>query len=93
MPKSEIGNKRTPSTTWKWELRRVRADAARQAAQSPEASLRGLQGLSRREPVTITLTYRGGGEAWFEIRARGRRIMRPGHEALYDLARELWADT
>lgn len=33
----------------------------------------------------LTVTYRGGPEAWYEIRARGVTIRRPGTMALHDL--------
>lgn len=33
----------------------------------------------------LEISYRGGPEAWYEIRARGVTIRRPGHIALHDL--------
>lgn len=38
-----------------------------------------------RDPLTITVTYRGGPECWWEIRARGVTIRRPGVTALHDV--------
>lgn len=45
-----------------------------------------------REPLTITVTYRGGAECWYEIRARGTTIRRPGHVAIHDLFRWINGD-
>ena len=42
-----------------------------------------------REPLTITVTYRGGSECWWEIRARGTVVRRPGSEALHDVLAHL----
>nr|CRY96850.1 hypothetical protein [uncultured prokaryote] len=38
-----------------------------------------------REPLTITVTYRGGSECWWELRARGVTIRRPGSLSLHDV--------
>lgn len=38
-----------------------------------------------RDPLTVTITYRGGPECWWEIRARGTVIRRPGSVALHDV--------
>lgn len=38
----------------------------------------------RWSPLTITLVYRGGAEAWYQIRARGRVWHFPGHLCLHD---------
>jgi len=42
-----------------------------------------------RDPLTVTVTYRGGSECWWEIRARGVVIRRPGHVALHDVLSHL----
>lgn len=40
---------------------------------------------NRREPLTLSVKYRGGAEAWYEIKARGRTYRVPGHRALHDV--------
>lgn len=42
-----------------------------------------------REPLTVTVTYRGGPECWWEIRARGTVIRRPGVTSLHDVLSHL----
>ena len=37
-----------------------------------------------RDPLTITVTYRGGPECWWELKARGVTIRRPGSVSLHD---------
>jgi hypothetical protein len=49
---------------------------------TPQALLRRRD---RRKPLTITVTYRGGPECWWELRARGAIVRRPGHVALEDV--------
>lgn len=93
MPDVDDGNNRTPSTTWGW--RRIKIAPAPQAEEHrerSEASLGSLLRWPRRKPLTITLKYRGGAECWWEIRARGRTIRRPGYVAVHDLMRELFRD-
>jgi hypothetical protein len=50
--------------------------------------------LSRRDPrkpLEITIKYRGGPECWWEVRARGVTLRRPGHMAIHDLFVEITA--
>ena len=36
-------------------------------------------------PLTMMLTYRGGAEAWWEVKCRGRTYHFPGHLCLHDV--------
>lgn len=38
-----------------------------------------------RDPLTLTIRYRGGAEAWYEIRARGSVGRIEGHICLHDV--------
>lgn len=64
------------------------------APQASRTSRRGLHPatLSKRdprEPLTMTITYRGGPECWWEIKTRGVTIRRPGYVAIHDLMSEV----
>lgn len=37
------------------------------------------------QPISVTLRYGGGGEAWVVVRGRGETNVYPGHVALIDL--------
>lgn len=92
MTSEQSSNGRSPSTTWAW--RRVKISQAPQAmSTASEASPPSGSLLSwpRRKPLTLTLVYRGGPEAWWEVRARGRVWRRPGVTALHDLMTEVAA--
>lgn len=90
MPESHDANERTPSTNWEWGLRKIRsAPPAESRAERSESSLGSLLAWPRRKPLSITVKWRGGPEAWWEIRARGRTIRRPGHLALHDVLCEI----
>jgi hypothetical protein len=39
----------------------------------------------RRKPLTLTISYRGGPECWYEIHARGSIGRFPGYTALEDV--------
>jgi hypothetical protein len=82
-------NARSPSTTWAW--RRVKIGRPPEASSnSGSKSLHSTQ-LARRDtrkPLSITIVHRGGAEDWWELRARGRIVRRPGWVALTDVLRE-----
>ena len=83
-------NTRSPSTTWVWKTRTIRVPAGGQK-QEPPAGRHPKQLPSRdpRKPLTITISYRGGAECWWEIRGRGIVIRRPGALALHDVLSDL----
>jgi hypothetical protein len=90
MTKHRDENVSSVSTTW--ALKRVKVGQAPQAgSHSPRkgSSLRSRSRLDPRKPLTISVTYRGGAEAWWEIRARGCIIRRPGWQSIHDVLWEI----
>jgi len=82
-----------PSTTWSWEYRKIRVLRRQAPGKTARSALSGrLPHWNRREPLTITVKYRGGAESWVELRARGRTWRAPGHLALFDVLSEIWGD-
>lgn len=74
-----------PSTYWEWK--RVKMRRPPEARREPPQS--GVHISSRpprnpREPLKITISYRGGPEAWYEIHTRGCVLRFPGVVALHD---------
>ena len=59
------------------------------SSSSPKASTQP-SAKALREPVTITVRYRGGGEGWWELKARGEVWRRPGSLCLHDVLREIY---
>lgn len=56
---------------------------------------RRFGGLQRRKPesrLTLTISYKGGAEAWWLIEARGRTATFPGHRAIHDVMAEINRD-
>jgi hypothetical protein len=91
MGKNNDANKRTPSTTTEWEWVTIRRRRAAPGSTSPEGRpLRSLGARDPREPLTVTVRYRGGSECWVELRARGAVLRVPGAEAIFDVMRTLW---
>jgi hypothetical protein len=72
------------STTWRSEMRRVARRPEGPSSASTEGRPSPLSARDLREPLTMTVRYRGGPEAWFEVKARGRSWRFPGCTALYD---------
>lgn len=69
----------------------VPPSAEGQAKKPPKASSpASLDVWDRRSPLTLTVTYRGGSEGWYEVRARGRTYRRPGWVAIHDLMRDIY---
>lgn len=48
-----------------------------------------LSRRSARDPLTLTVRYRGGAEAWWEVKARGRSWRFPGYLAFHDVMAEV----
>lgn len=78
------------STTWRFE--RVKITPPPQRPASTPAAGRRWWLLSRRnprDPLTITVKYRGGSQAWYEIHARGSVGRFHGATALHDVIAEI----
>jgi hypothetical protein len=43
-------------------------------------------------PITVSVSYRGGPEAWYEVHARGSVGRFPGYVALHDVMAEINRD-
>lgn len=83
-------NTSSGSTTWRWEVDKM-PSGTRREGKRPAGSAR-WGSLSRRDAksrLTITIKYRGGGEAWYHIEARGRGGAFPGVMSLHDVMREI----
>jgi hypothetical protein len=79
-------NGRIPSTTWKWSTRTIRVPAGGHKQEPAEGSpTKRLYERERRKPLTVVVTYRGGAECWWELRARGKVVRMPGVMALHDV--------
>lgn len=74
------------STTWQWKRVKMRRPAGGPSSTPPKASSR-LSRWRPRSPLTITVRYHGGPEAWWCIKARGCEFRFPGHTALHDVMR------
>lgn len=83
-------NTHSPSTTWEWRTVRI-ARPPKAAGQQPGAARpHALSGWNPRDPLTITVKYRGGGECWYEVVSRGRTLRFPGAEALHDVMKRIY---
>lgn len=83
-------NNRSGSTTWVPRVDKLRgprpAGAARPKATSRWSKLRKRD---PRTPLTLTIRYRGGGEAWYYVEGRGSAGAFPGYRSLHDVMREI----
>lgn len=88
-----MAHNRSGSTTSSFQWRRVRSAPQAPTGQPPKASSQHrLTRWDAREPLTLQVTYRGGSEAWYEVRARGRTYRVPGHRALVDVMEQVYDD-
>lgn len=61
-----------------------------QQGSTPKASRWGRRSaLGRRETITLTVTFRGGEECWYEIKARGEMGRFVGVTCLHDVVQEI----
>lgn len=61
----------------------------RQPAKRP--SVRAIPPQDQRDPLTITVRYRGGNECWYEVKARGGTVRVQGWLGFHDLMQRLYA--
>lgn len=78
------------STTWTWK----RVKIARPAGGHSDSAAQPLRWYRLppwplRRPMTLSVKYRGGAEAWYEIHARGSSGRFVGSTALHDVMREI----
>jgi hypothetical protein len=89
----EGGSEQTfPSPHWEW--RRVNINRRRTASgySVPKGHRwRKLPPRNWREPLTITVKYRGGAEAWVEVHARGDMGRFPGYVTVVELL--MWVNS
>lgn len=104
MERATDENKRTASTRWVRKTIKVPVPAEGQRHVPPQAGpLRGRADVARgwrrfpsydlkrrRERLTITVSYRGGPECWYEVRARGSIGRFPGHVCIHDLMSDVY---
>lgn len=50
---------------------------------------RRLPRIDWRKPQHVTISYRGGAEAWVEVHARGDLGRYPGHTAIIDILADI----
>lgn len=86
-------NSSSPSATWAYRRVKITPPPQRPRKNDAEGVLPALPRWNPREPLSLQVTYRGGAEAWWEIRARGRVWRRPGWQALDDVLAEVFAGT
>lgn len=78
-------NPSSPSTTWGWRRVRIRPAPQANTTATPKGSPHTKRALrDRRKPLTVTVVYRGGPECWYELRARGLVVRRPGYICIHD---------
>lgn len=75
-----------PSPTWKWQHVMVRRPAGGQSDSAPKGHRwRRLPRRNPRDPLTVTVKFRGGPEAWVEIHARGDLGRFPGDTTIAEV--------
>jgi hypothetical protein len=85
MTDDTVANNCSPSTTQAWKWVRIPAPAEGPGDSATQEHLRRLNRAKWRRPITLTVSYRGGPECWWEIDARGRTWRFPGSLALHDV--------
>lgn len=84
-------NERSLSTTWDYVPVTIPGRPAGHKDAAPQGSpLRRMEQREWRQPTTVTISYRGGPTARFELVARGRKYFVSGHESLFDVMLSLY---
>jgi hypothetical protein len=95
MSLDDIANACLPSTTYAWKRVRIPGTPERARVSGSEATSSGRFSRTwpRRDPLTLTIKYRGGSEGWYEVRARGRVFRRPGWVDVETLMRDVYGES
>jgi hypothetical protein len=90
MSDDDEGYTGSASTRWEWRQVKIGRAAGGQKAREPKAR-RWFHRSKRnpREPLSLTIKYRGGAECWYEVHARGEVGRFPGVVALHDVMSEI----
>lgn len=79
-----------PSTTWEWRRVKVRRPPEGHSGRSPKARrFFHLPPRDPRVPLNVSIKYRGGPEAWYEIHARGTIARYPGWVSIDEIMAEV----
>lgn len=86
----EDPNNSSSSTRWEWRQVIVRRPAGGQKPVSPKARrFWSLPPRNPREPLHLTIKFRGGPECWYEVHARGQIVRYPGVRSLHEIMDEI----
>ncbi len=79
-----------PSTTWEWRRVKMKTPpAGHETVRAKRGRWRHLPLWPRTRHLTVKITYRGGGESWWLVEARGSHGVFPGHCALEDVMAQI----
>lgn len=83
---------RSASTRWAWKRVKVPSPPEAPSKYSAGGPLRPCMSSSeRRRPLTITVEYRGGQEAWYSVKGRGGVLRVSGYIAIHDVMQRVYA--
>lgn len=86
MPSEPCSEQPFPSTTFVWKKTKIKQRPAGQSTvRRRRSGFLSLARWPRTRPLRLTVTYRGGAEAWWLVEARGVKQHFPGHLALEDV--------
>lgn len=78
------------STTWAWKHVTIDPPPAAQAARRRRPRKQDkLPPWDPKSALTVVITYRGGAEAWYELRTRGRTFRMRGDLGIHDVMRRV----
>jgi hypothetical protein len=82
-----------PSTTFVWRKVKMKPPpAGHNSARAKRGRWRHLARWPRARSLTITVSYRGGAESWWLVKARGSQGVFPGHAQLEDVMAAVFSE-
>ena len=86
----EATNASLPSTTWEWRQVRIRRPPEAHSGSQPKAGFwKRFPKRNPREPLKISVSYRGGPECWYEVHARGSVGRYPGYRSIHEIMSDI----
>lgn len=90
MPEREEPNTYSESTRWRYTRVRIkRAPEATEHSRPKGVRWRRFGKRDPRQPIQVTLKWRGGPEAWIEVTGRGETNRYPGFVSIAEIVLDI----
>jgi len=90
MDTTQDANTSLESPRWEWRRVKMRRPAGGHSDSRPKGGRwRWVGPRDPRQPLTLSIKFRGGPECWYEVHARGQVGRFPGYVSIHEIMDEI----